>query len=94
MSDPFLDTKMMPSTEPKYRLAPERAALIRTAPPVVMDLKEASAYLVCSPRKVRDLIASGRIKSARVGAKSFSVGSGWMHSWVRNVLGGPGIFVR
>jgi excisionase family DNA binding protein len=34
-----------------------------------MDVKEASAYLVCSPRKLRKLIASRRVKSARVGAK-------------------------
>jgi excisionase family DNA binding protein len=55
--------------EKKYRLDPDKAAVIRTAPPVVMDLKEASAYLVCSPRKLRDLIAARRVKSARVGAK-------------------------
>jgi excisionase family DNA binding protein len=55
--------------EKKYRLDPDRAAIIRTAPPVVMDLKEASAYLVCSPRKLRDLVAVGRVKHARVGAK-------------------------
>ena len=53
----------------KYRLDPDRAAIIRTAPPVVMDLKEASAYLVCSPRRLRDLVAVGRVKHARVGAK-------------------------
>jgi excisionase family DNA binding protein len=57
------------SPERKYRLDPDRAAMIRTAPPVVMDLKEASAYLVCSPRKLRDLVAVGRVKHARVGAK-------------------------
>jgi len=35
----------------------------------VMDLKEASAYLVCSPRKLRDLVAARRVKHARIGAK-------------------------
>ena len=35
----------------------------------MMDLKEASAYLVCSPRKLRSLIAAGQVKSARVGSK-------------------------
>ena len=55
--------------EKKYRLDPDRAAIIRTAPPVVMDLKEASAYLVCSPRKLRGLVAARRVKHARVGAK-------------------------
>ena len=55
--------------ERKYRLDPDRATAIRTAPPVVMDLKEASAYLVCSPRKLRDLVVVGRVKHARVGAK-------------------------
>jgi excisionase family DNA binding protein len=34
-----------------------------------MDLMEASAYLVCSPGKLRDLVARGRVKHARVGAK-------------------------
>lgn len=53
----------------KYRLDPDRAAMIRTSPPVLMDLKEASAYLVCSPRKLRDLVTAGRVKHARVGAK-------------------------
>lgn len=53
----------------KYRLAPDHAAQIRTAPPVNMTVMEAAAYLACSPRKLRDLIAAGRVKSARVGAK-------------------------
>ncbi|MFT3783676.1 MAG: helix-turn-helix domain-containing protein [Nibricoccus sp.] len=60
------------NTEPtnqKYRLDADKAVIIRTTPPVVMDVKEASAYLVCSPRKLRDLIASRRVKSARIGAK-------------------------
>jgi excisionase family DNA binding protein len=53
----------------EYRLASDKAAVIRTTPPLVMDLKEASAYLVCSPRKLRDLVATHRIKHAYVGAK-------------------------
>jgi len=61
-------TKTEP-TEKRYRLDPDKAAIIRTTPPVVMDVKEASAYLVCSPRKLRDLIAAHQVKSARVGAK-------------------------
>jgi excisionase family DNA binding protein len=65
---PHSATERQPS-ERKYRLDPDRAAIIRTAPPVVMDLKEASAYLVCSPRKLRALVAAGRVKHARVGAK-------------------------
>lgn len=52
-----------------YRLPPERADQIRTSPPVVMTVMEAAAYLACSPRKLRDLIQSRKIKSARVGAK-------------------------
>jgi excisionase family DNA binding protein len=55
--------------EGKYRLSAERAAIVRTAPPLVMDLKEASACLDCSPRKLRDLVAARRIKHARIGAK-------------------------
>ena len=53
----------------KYRLDPDRAAIIRTAPPVVMTLMEAAPYLACSPRKLRDLVAARRVKHARVGAK-------------------------
>ena len=53
----------------EYRLAPDKAAVIRASPPLVMDLKEASAYLVCSPRKLRDLVAAHRIRHAYVGAK-------------------------
>jgi excisionase family DNA binding protein len=53
----------------KYRLAPAKAVAVRTAPPLVMDLKEASDYLVCSPRKLRDLVAARRVRHARVGAK-------------------------
>lgn len=53
----------------EYCLDLNRVAIIRTAPPVVMDLMEASAYLICSPRKLRDLVARGRVRHARVGAK-------------------------
>ena len=53
----------------RHRLSPAKAAAVRTAPPLVMDLKEASAYLVCSPRKLRDLVAARRMRHARVGAK-------------------------
>ena len=53
----------------RYRLSNEKAEIIRTAPPVVMTLLEAAAYIACSPRKLRDLIADRRVKSARIGAK-------------------------
>ncbi len=56
-------------TESKYRLAPDRAAIVRTAPPVIMNLKEAAAYLAVSPRTVRQLIDRRAVKSARVGSK-------------------------
>lgn len=65
---PNSDTDERPPAR-KYRLDPDRAAIIRTTPPLVMDLKEASAYLVCSPRKLRDLVAAHRIRHAYVGAK-------------------------
>ena len=39
------------------------------APPAVMNLLEASAYLTCSPRKLRDLVATHRVKHAYVGKK-------------------------
>ena len=53
----------------EYRLAADKAAVVRTTPPLVMDLKEASAYLTCSPRKMREFVSTHRIKHARVGAK-------------------------
>jgi excisionase family DNA binding protein len=53
----------------RYRLPADRAAIVRTTPPVVMTLMEAAAYLACSPRTLRDLVADRRVKSARVGAK-------------------------
>ena len=56
-------------TESKYRLASERAAEIRTSPPVNMTLMEAAAYLACSPRKLRDLVQARKVKSTRVGSK-------------------------
>jgi excisionase family DNA binding protein len=52
-----------------YRLPPERAAEIRTAPPAVMTVMEAAAYVACSPRKLRDLIQARKLKSTRVGSK-------------------------
>lgn len=65
---PYSDTNQQPP-EKKCRLDPDRAAIIRTAPPVVMTLMEAAPYLACSPRKLRDLVAARRVKHARVGAK-------------------------
>ncbi len=56
-------------TESKYRLASERAAIVRTAPPIYMSVMEAAAYLGCSPRKLRDLIQSRKVKSTRIGSK-------------------------
>jgi excisionase family DNA binding protein len=56
-------------TESKYRLASDRAAIVRITPPGIMDLKEAAAYLAVSPRTIRQLIERGKLKSTRVGAK-------------------------
>lgn len=53
----------------QYRLSEDRATLIRTNPPVNMTVMEAAAYIGISPRKLRDLIASRRVKFARVGVK-------------------------
>ncbi len=60
-------TKNPPVT--KYRLASDKAAVIRTNPPHNMSVMEGAAYLGVSPRKLRDLIAARRIKYARVGSK-------------------------
>jgi hypothetical protein len=61
----------MPSQNPnsKYRLAPDRASLVRTSPPCILTVMEAAAYLACSPRKVRELIQTRKLKSTRVGSK-------------------------
>lgn len=56
-------------TESKYRLAADKAAMIRTAPPAIMSVAEAAAYLCISPRKLRDLLSAGRIRYARLGSK-------------------------
>jgi|GEM_PF-1701263 len=53
----------------KASLSPDRAALIRSNPPVNMTLKEAAVYMACSPRKLRDLVLACRVKSARIGTK-------------------------
>jgi len=51
------------------RLLPEKAVLIRSNPPVVMNLMEAAAYVACSPRKLRDLVLTRRVRHTRVGSK-------------------------
>ena len=56
-------------TESKYRLAADKAAIIRTNPPLNMGIFEGAAYLGISPRKLRDLIAARRVKHARLGSK-------------------------
>lgn len=57
------------TTDSKYRLAADQAAVIRTNPPHAMTLKEGAAYLSISPKKLRMLIQAGRVKHARLGAK-------------------------
>jgi excisionase family DNA binding protein len=56
-------------TPTKYRLSEDKAAAIRTNPPCNMTVMEAASFIACSPRKLRELIQSRKIKSARVGAK-------------------------
>lgn len=53
----------------RYRLAADKAAVLRVNPPVNMNVMEAAAYVGVSPRKLRDLIQSGRLKCARLGSK-------------------------
>jgi len=53
----------------EYKLPPDRARIIRSNPPVNMDIKEAACYLACSPRKLRDLVTDRRVRHARVGNK-------------------------
>jgi excisionase family DNA binding protein len=62
----------MDSTTPaqtSHRLPPEQVAQIRSSPPHVMNLREAAAYLACSPRKLRYLVVARSVRSARIGAK-------------------------
>lgn len=58
---------MIESELTRYRLALDKADAIRRAPPVVMTLLEAAAYVACSPRQLRYLIHGRRVKCARVG---------------------------
>ena len=53
----------------KYRLAADKAAVIRTNPPFNMSVMEGAAYIGISPRKLRDIIQARRVKCARVGSK-------------------------
>ena len=53
----------------KYRLPPDRAAAVRTAPPINMTVLEAAAYLGISPRKIRELVASRDLRCARIGSR-------------------------
>lgn len=57
------------STPTKYRLSPDKAALIRVNPPLNMSVMEGAAYLGCSPRKLRELIAARKVRHARLGKK-------------------------
>ena len=53
----------------KYRLSDDKAASIRTNPPVNLTVMEGAAYLGISPRKLRELIQARRVRHARLGAK-------------------------
>jgi len=66
-----MSTASNAGTEPanKYRLAAEKAAIIRTNPPVHLSCMEGAAYLGISPRKLRELITARRVKCARIGSK-------------------------
>ena len=66
----------------RHRLPTEKAAIIRTSPPAVMTLLEAAAYLSCSPRYLRDLIKSGKVRSARIGLKII-----FRREWLDAVIG-------
>ena len=52
-----------------HRLSSDKSTNIRTNPPINMTLKEAAAYLTCSPRWIRDQIKDGTIKFHKVGSK-------------------------
>ena len=66
----------------RYRLAPEQEAAVRVDPPINLNVMECAAYLRCSPRKVRDLISSRRLRHARVGSRIIV-----RRQWVDEFLG-------
>jgi excisionase family DNA binding protein len=68
----------------KYRLAPDRAILIRTNPPLVMTLFEAAAYIACSPKRLRNLVNSRRITSVRHGVK-IVIRREWLDTYLENL---------
>jgi|13_taG_2_1085334.scaffolds.fasta_scaffold01739_9 excisionase family DNA binding protein len=47
----------------------QHTVCIRSVPPRVLNVKEASAYLSISERKLREEIALGNIKVARLGRR-------------------------
>jgi len=66
-----------------YRLPPEKADKIRLSPPPVMTLLEAAAYMTCSPRKLRELIALQRVRCAKIGARII-IKREWLESFLGN----------
>ena len=66
-----MNTNIIPakSAPSKYRLAADKAAIIRTNPPHNMSIFEGAAYVGISPRKLRELIQAGRVKHSRLGSK-------------------------
>ena len=65
----------------KYRLSTDRADQIRIAPPLVLTLREAAAYIACSPRKLRYMLAAGDVKHRRIGNK-IVVRREWLDSFL------------
>ena len=66
-----------------YRLPPEKAERIRLSPPPVMTLMESAAFLTCSPRKLRELIALNKVRCTRIGPR-IVIRREWLESFLGN----------
>jgi len=73
----------MSTSSSRYRLPLDRTAEIRKNPPLVMTLMEAAAYMTCSPRKLRELIALQRVRCAKIGAR-IVIKREWLESFLGN----------
>jgi excisionase family DNA binding protein len=73
----------MITPQSRHRLPLDRAAEIRKEPPSVMTLMESAAFLTCSPRKLRELIAQNKVKCTRIGQR-IVIKREWLESFLGN----------
>jgi len=73
----------MSTSSSRYRLPLDRATEIRKEPPPVMTLMESAAFLTCSPRKLRELIALNKVRCTRIGPR-IVIRREWLESFLGN----------